>query len=403
MRLAIVRQRYTPFGGAERFVERALSALARQGASVTVVSREWVGKAADAAVNTDVDAAVPSQAADWMRCDPFYIGRRWRDAGFAEAVCAALARHPFDLVQAHERVVCCDVYRAGDGVHRQWLANRARGLDRFERMVEWLSPYHRYVLAAERRLFASPRLRAIICNSRMVRAEIRHHFGVDDAKLHVIYSGVDLERFHPRLRISLGADQRQALGIEVDAFVYVFVGSGFERKGVGRLLRAFHRSGMARRAHVIVVGKDKDEPAMQSLARRLGIASRVHCVGGQQDVRAFYAAGDCFVLPTLYDPLPNAALEAFACGLPVITTTQCGAAEFIEAGKNGYTCDALDGDALARALIDVRALPPGAARAAARAAVAGLTLDAMAGQLVKLYEALLATGTVGAGKSTVPP
>ena len=61
-----------------------------------------------------------------IRCEPFYIGRVWRDWGFARSVCAALKTHAYDLVQSHERVACCDVYRAGDGVHRQWLAYRAR-------------------------------------------------------------------------------------------------------------------------------------------------------------------------------------------------------------------------------------------------------------------------------------
>lgn len=394
MRLAIVRQRYTPFGGAERFVERALSALERQGASVTVVSRQWMDASKPAA---------PGPAAGWIRCDPFYVGRRWRDAGFARAVCAELAVRPFDLVQAHERIACCDLYRAGDGVHQQWLLNRARSLNRLDRTLAWLSPYHRYVLAAERRLFTSPRLRAVICNSVMVRDEIKRHFGLDDAKLHVIYSGVDLDRFTPSLRASLGPRQRQALGIEADAFVYVFVGSGYARKGVGRLLHAFHRSGVAPRARVIVVGKDKDEAAMRALAERLGIASRVHFAGGQQDVRSFYAAADCFVLPTLYDPLPNAALEAFACGLPVITTTQCGAAELIEVGKNGFACDALNLDALAAALRDVRALPAELTRIAARQAVAGLTLDTMAGKLVALYEHLLAPAMDGGVKATPAP
>ncbi len=398
MRLAIVRQRYNPYGGAERFVERALAALERQGTSVTVVSRQWVGVPGGTPL-----VAGRGPAAQWIRCDPFHIGRRWRDASFAKSVCAELALHSFDLVQAHERIACCDLYRAGDGVHKQWLANRARSLNPVDRTIQWLSAYHRYVLGAERRLFASPRLRAVICNSQMVRNEIHRHFGVDQAKLHVVYSGVDLDRFHPGLRPTLGARQRQTLGIESDAFVYVFVGSGFERKGVGRLLHAFRHAEVAPRAHVIVVGKDKDEPAMRTLARRLGIASRVHFEGGQQDVRGYYAAADCFVLPTLYDPLPNAALEALACGLPTITTMQCGAAELIERGKTGYLCDALDLESLAQALRDVQTLPKEATRVAARQAVAGLTLDAMAAKMVTLYEQLMARGTTNDVKAAPPP
>jgi len=74
---------------------------------VTVLAREWTGD--------------PGRV---IRCDPFHIGRLWRDWSFARAVCREIARRPFDFVQSHERIACCDIYRAGDGVHAQWLHNR---------------------------------------------------------------------------------------------------------------------------------------------------------------------------------------------------------------------------------------------------------------------------------------
>src|SRR5262245_13772497 len=72
LRLAVVRQRYTPHGGAERFVERALGALAAKGADVTVIARRW-------------ETGVQGAAARIEVVDPFYAGRLWRDAGFARA------------------------------------------------------------------------------------------------------------------------------------------------------------------------------------------------------------------------------------------------------------------------------------------------------------------------------
>jgi len=71
----------------------------------------------------------------------------------------------FDLVQSHERIPGCDLYRAGDGVHAEWLDIRRAEAASFERLGIALNLYHRYVCAAERRMFAHPRLRAVICNS----------------------------------------------------------------------------------------------------------------------------------------------------------------------------------------------------------------------------------------------
>ena len=220
MKLALIRQRYNPYGGAERFVARAIEALKGQGVAVTVFARDWETREDEPAVS------------ELVRCDPFYLGRLWRDASFARAACRALAQRRFDLVQSHERIACCDIYRAGDGVHAQWLDNRRRALGAWGRLGVRVNPYHAYVLAAERRLYASARLRAVICNSRMVAGEIRRRFAVPEGRLHVIYSGVDLEAFHPRLRGQHRRVMRARLGIAESEMIYLLVGSGFERKGV---------------------------------------------------------------------------------------------------------------------------------------------------------------------------
>lgn len=372
MRLALVRQTYNPFGGAERFVERALAALATQGVATTLITREWQG---------------PAQQAVRI-CNPFHVGRLWRDRSFARCVQAILARGEFDLVQSHERIPGCDLYRAGDGVHATWLERRGRTQTALARAATRLHPFHRHTLAAEAAMFRHPRLRAVICNSRMVRDDIETRFGVADARLHVIHNGIDLAQFHPGLRAAHRERVRTELGIAADAPVVLFVGSGFGRKGVPVLLDALARLPAAVR--LLVVGRDRREVAMRKRAAHLGLASRVRFLGGQPDVRPFYGAADLFCLPTLYDPFPNAALEALACGLPVVTSNDCGAAELIREGANGAVCDALDATALAERLAAL--CRPGAAAAlgaAARESVTGLDLATLAGRLAALYATLL--------------
>jgi UDP-glucose:(heptosyl)LPS alpha-1,3-glucosyltransferase len=374
VKLAIVRQRYNPFGGAERFVARAAEMLAQQGTSLTVVARDWTGAGTQA---------------QWLRCDPLYFGRLWRDWSFARAACAATAAGDFDLVQSHERLPCCDVYRAGDGVHAQWLEYRARTLSHFGRAWLRLNPYHRYVLAAERRLFASPRLRAVICNSRMVRDDVRRWFRVDESKLHIIYNGVDVKEFHPGLCAEHRSTQRTRLEIPEKAAVFLFVGSGFERKGVPQLVEAFRRSRKPD-SHLLVVGKDPSLAGFAARARALGLAECVHWLGPQHDVRPWYGAADCLVLPTLYDPFPNVALEAMASGLPVLTTRHCGAAEIVQEGRNGYVCtDPLDIDELAANMTRISTSAAGM-RENARDTAKAYDIAIMASALMLLYRDLLA-------------
>jgi UDP-glucose:(heptosyl)LPS alpha-1,3-glucosyltransferase len=144
---------------------------------------------------------------------------------------------------------------------------------------------------------------------------------------------------------------------------------------------------MTRRdARLWVVGRDKDEMLMRKMAQTLGVDDRVLFLGPQVDVKPFYGAADVFALPTLYDPFPNAALEALASGLPLLTTTTCGAAELITAA-NGAVITAGDVAALAANLDSLCAQAP-AMRDAARASVAHLELSPMAAQLVALYSRL---------------
>lgn len=372
-RIALVRQKYNAAGGAERFVSRAMDELAKHGVDVTLITRRWH----DASKRTVVEL------------DPWYLGSTWRDEGFARAVCGHQKQAHYDLVQSHERLECCDVYRAGDGVHREWLAQRARNLDPLGRMAIYLNPHHGYLLRTERRMFESPRLRAVICNSRMVRDDIRRHFDIDEGKLNVIYNGVDLDEFNPVRARELRHAARLKLGIAPNALAILHVGSGFERKGVAVLLRALARAGGD--GHLIVVGRDKHEMRYRKLAMELGVAERVHFSGPQNDPKSFYAAADAFAAASLYEPFSNATIEALAMGLPVVTSRKSGAAEIIENDKTGYVCDALDVDGFAvafRSFADrEKRLAMGVA---ARRQAEKFSLTEKTQELIELYRRLLA-------------
>jgi UDP-glucose:(heptosyl)LPS alpha-1,3-glucosyltransferase len=372
MRLGLVRQRYTPFGGAERFVARAIDALQERGVHVRVYTRSWPQARAGR-----IEPVI---------CNPFYLGNLWRDASFAHAVRAALARDRPEIVQTHERIDGCDIFRAGDGVHRAWLAERIRAGGRSERLSIAANPLHRYLLAAEARVFSDPALRAVICISQMVRDDIRRYFSMPEDKLHVIYNAVDPREFNPGVRDHRAAT-RARLGLADDHVMFLLVGSGYARKGVPAALRALAR--LPSNARLVVVGRDKDPARYAALARRAGMQDRVVFAGPQADPRPFLGAADAFVLPTLYDPLSNAVLEALACGLPVITSQRCGAGELVVAHRAGSICDADDDVALAGAmerLVDPREREEVAARAVG--AVAALTPDAMTEKMLTLYGSL---------------
>lgn len=373
IRLAIVRQRYNPAGGAERFVSRALDVLRQTaGLNVALLARKWE----------------PIEGIRAIRVAPFYLGNVWRDWGFACSARKVWQQQGFDLVQSHERIAGCDIYRAGDGVHAQWLNLRRRTLGRWGRLSLALNPYHHYVCRAERRMFLDPRLKLVICNANMVKQEIIQAFGLPEDRLAVIYNGVDTAAFHPGLAERYRSASRSEWSIPAEAPLLLYVGSGFERKGVARALAAIvpHAD-----VHLMIVGRDKHSARYQRLAEQLGVASRVRFCGAQAEVKPFYAMADGFLLPTLYDPFPNVCVEALACGLPVLTSRSCGAAELLENGVNGWVVEALDAEGWLAAVGDWLAARSrwGELSRAARQTAEPLTLPRMAEQLLERYRVLL--------------
>jgi UDP-glucose:(heptosyl)LPS alpha-1,3-glucosyltransferase len=380
MNIALVRAKYNPFGGAERFLNDAVAALAGPDVTFTLFTREW-----------------PAQNQSQMQhriVNPKHVTSYGRERGFASAVCNALANEKFDLVQSYERMACCDVYHAVDGVHAQWLQQRQRISSAGKSIGMAINPRHHLVLRAERAMYTSPRFKAAICISEMVKKDILRHFPIDEKKLHVIYSGVDCEKFSPDNRATLRAPTREKLGIPVGVPVALFVGSGFERKGLEQFLRALALPPAQTGASVtecwgIVVGKDKRQQYYEKLAKKLGIAERVVFTGGVSDTRPHYAASDVFVLPTLYEPFGLVCLEAMAAGLPVVTSTSAGAAELIASGVTGFVTDALDTPAIAKAIHDACDKPLMAF--AARETALTYTAERMSKQYRALYRELLAS------------
>jgi len=379
MRLTIVRQDYRPEGLVERVIERALEALLERNVAVSLYTRSWP--------QTRLQLVEP------LVLDPFHVGALWRDWSFARAACRDVRRSQPNLVEAHERMLCCDIYRASDGVHAAWIDGGLEGASPTARIALELSPHSRYLLAMEKRLYASTWLRAVICNSRMVKQEIRRYYAVPESKLHVIYNPVDSDVFHPALREARAAILAHH-AIAADATVFLVAVLDASRLDVGAAIAAFARQ-PARSRLVVLLGT---EPPQRHLARARaeGVGDRVTFVGRDGDRRSWFGAADVFIWPARYDPSPDVVFEAMACGLPVIASTKSGAAELLPDCDAGLVYPAGDVAALAANMqtlqnASIRArLGPNARRAVLSFSPAAITL-----QQVLLYRDLLASPAPG--------
>ncbi|MEJ2661391.1 MAG: glycosyltransferase family 4 protein [Desulfobacteraceae bacterium] len=323
MKIALthIRQAYT--GGTENYLNQLAAFLAQRGHAVTIICRRH--------------AAPPHAAVRFVVLRPATLGvghRVWR---FARDVARHLDRHRYDLVYGLGRTWRQDVLRLGGGCHLSYLEH-ARPYT-----ASWAQRYlgsglvkHRLYRWIERRTLTPHTRQVIVCNSTMVRDDIKARYGVPEEQIAIIGNGVDLERFHPTHKSTRGLQLRRSLGCDDGDTVLLFLGSGYKRKGLDLLLKAM--PAVVRkypRARLLVVGYDRRTAFFERLARDLGVAHRIAFLGGRQDVEACYAASDLYVLPTRYDPFAYATLEALAAGLPVITTPANGGSEVIAPGIHG--------------------------------------------------------------------
>jgi len=287
-------------------------------------------------------------------------------------------RRSWDVVQSHERTLGQDVYRAGEGCHRGYLASRD--------MVGGRGLYHRVILALERRLFETTR--HIVAIARTGKAEIERLYAVPAERLSVVYNGVDLERFHPRNRDLHRGSARAETGIPPSAWAALFIGSGFERKGLRSAIEALATLG-DREARLLVVGRGETGP-YRALAERLGVGERLRWLGARADAERWYAAADAVVLPSRYEPFGNVHLEALASGTPVVASRLAGGAEVVPDGRCGAIVDPRDSRAIAGALEQIRSLDQGDVIASARRVAEPFTYAAQVAGFTRVYRERLA-------------
>lgn len=314
-KVGFVKKKFDPFGGAERYLASIIESLRHEGLDIHLFSSDWKG-AEGITVHRVKTLKFMSPLSVWS---------------FNRNAAMEVRRVRPSCVISFERVTCADVYRAGDGCHREWLDIRRRVEGPLKSISFRLSPLHRLLLDIERRIFTETR--TIIANSSMVREDILRHYRVPEGRIRVIYNGVDTRRFNVENRAERRGALRRQYGLPAGAPVILFAGSGYERKGLGTLLKALPE--VEKSARVVVAGRG-DTRGFSRLATFLGVSERVLFLGPRRDIEDLYAASDLFVLPTLYDPFSNATIEALASGLAVVTTVKNGAAELIEDGEEGY-------------------------------------------------------------------
>ena len=248
--------------------------------------------------------------------------------------------------------------------------------------------YYWLAMRVERWVYAGKRAVLTVISSKVAR-ELKP-YGRAELQLPVIFYGIDAQRFNMLARGKSRVPARRALGLADGVIYLLLVGNDWKNKGLPCVLEALGALASAP-VRLLVVGHDTVDPYRATLAR-LHLEDRVAFLPLRPDVEFYYAAVDLYVGPTLTEAFGLPPLEAMACGVPSIVSSQAGVSEVITEGVDGFIlADPRDSGRLAE-LIDLlrgdEALRQKIGEAAAKTAQQ-YTWDKNATQLDKLFQQVL--------------
>jgi glycosyltransferase involved in cell wall biosynthesis len=257
-----------------------------------------------------------------------------------------------------------------------------------------------HVLHLATEWWLSERSDRVIANSEGVRRELVDLAGVAPEKVQLLHNFIDLERFHPPTSAER-ALARARWGLAEGELALLLPGRVGVQKhqiglafALGRLKRAGHLPANVR---VLLAGRNRDRLYSAVLPRLLGwlgLTDHVRFLGTVTEMLSLYHAADALVLPSLYEGLPNAVLEAHACGLPAVVSHAANVDGIVLDGQSGFEVPTFDDRALTKALASMIAASDDERRvmgARGRAHVAvTFGIDRILDETVRLYDGLLA-------------
>ena len=236
---------------------------------------------------------------------------------------------------------------------------------------------------------AMRKIDVVVAVSNAIRKQVMEERGVPSEKARTIHYGIDLEKYTHSDTL-----KRKDIGLEDSDLVLGTVARYTDQKGHTYLIDA--APGIVEKfpnAHFVFVGDGPNREDMEAQIKKLGLERNFHLLGFRKDVVDLLNLFDVFVLPSLYEGLPNVVLEAMACARPIIATGVDGTAEAVEDGECGYIVPPKNPQALTERINHLIASPDLMRRmgdASRKRVETHFSLEKQIRQFEELYDELIA-------------
>jgi len=318
LKVTILSRHIKARGGLEKWAFRIAEGFSRKGAMVNILTSDTL----ETNISKPLIHAHTLPLTKWLnfkKMDQFNcLAQQWNQ------------RHKSDIIFGMDRTSHQTHIRAGNGVHAAYLKQR-KTFENYPRYKSFLNPLNHTILKIEKEAFENPRLKVLFTNSYMVKNEILEHYQVSPDKIEVIHNGAPWKEMEKDFIPWVENKQKECTKHHLDPTLYhfLFIGNGYERKGLNSLLKALATL-KNKEFHLSVVGKDRKIETFIKLSKSLGLEKHVRFFGPVSDVRSFFQIADCLVIPSHYDPFANVTVEALAMGLFVVSSKSNGGHEILK-------------------------------------------------------------------------
>lgn len=316
---------------------------------VTILIREHAARASAAGWDTHVfgervdGAAITSAGATPHEIRPGFFRRssvEWFAAAATEATTGK-----YTLVHGHGDTLTQDVMSLHNCIHAAHEAVYGAPLDPTAPPAE--------AARLHARQLSERRFRLLVANSNLMRDDVTSRFGVPSESIRVVYPGFDPARYHPRRRTVQSTVIRRRLGVPDDAALAGLVTSGdWVKRGVADFIIALGlvARGSSAKVHGVITGKERTMGRYLAIAKKHGVADRLHFLPPSDALEHVYGALDVFVYPAQFEEFGMCVQEAMACGLPVICGRRIGATELLDPTASKLLLDVVDPATVAEVL-----------------------------------------------------
>lgn len=194
---------------------------------------------------------------------------------------------------------------------------------------------YRLFIALEKKIYTRTNIPLAVISRKMER-DLARCFDRTTG-LSLIYHAVDLQHLNPVRSQGLRDEARRKLELPEGAFAILLVGNDWKKKGLPTLVEAVAAL-QNPRLWILVRGLDGSS-SCRDLFRKAGLEERVRILPPVSEIESYYAATDLYVGPSIEDSFAFPPLEAMACGIPAIVSSQVGASEIITPGVDGLVLD----------------------------------------------------------------